>query len=401
MATAREVTAVVRLATEVGLRTLATRAQLGSAMERRPPTVTGYVNTLRAAGVLAADDVHFKGDSSGYLKLKNDLYTVIGIELHHNGGQIVLCGAAYEPLLPARTVNGRDIEQPRNTLGGLGKACDVLLRAARVPPDRPLAFGLALPAPVDRHEGRTASPHILAGWSTIEPAAALGEDLARRGWTARGLINNDASLGALGMRVLDAPRRRGQFKTPLVYVRVTDGVGAGVATHLGLLDGARGLAGEIGHLKMDERGPLCPRCGGVGCLETLASNRAILDKLKGRGILEDDENATIAQVIASSHPACIRALRDAGWQVGRALAHLTNLLNPADVVIGGEVSRSEPFLDWVRRALRRDALPEAQPEVRPAPEGALSPELAGALADAGTRKLLHPTVSARVRQHLS
>jgi predicted NBD/HSP70 family sugar kinase len=161
------------------------------------------------------------------------------------------------------------------------------------------------------------------------------------------------------------------------------------------------LAGEIGHLKMDERGPLCPRCGGVGCLETLASNRAILDKLRGRGILENDARATIADVIDSSHPACSRALRDAGWQIGRALAHLTNLLNPADVVIGGEVSRSEPFLDWVCRALRRDALPEAQPNVRPAPPGPLSPELAGALADAGTRKLLHATVSARVREHLS
>ena len=119
-----------------------------------------------------------------------------------------------------------------------------------------------------------------------------------------------------------------------------------------------GGAGEIGHIAVDERGPLC-RCGKRGCLETYAAT-AILEAL-GRGTASDA--AELLRLLA------VRVLArrgDAAELVGTHLAAVCNLLAPRMVVVTGPMARAgDLVLDPIRAAILRHIAPNAVPQVVP------------------------------------
>ena len=122
--------------------------------------------------------------------------------------------------------------------------------------------------------------------------------------------------------------------------------------------GARGTAGEIGHVVVDPQGPLC-RCGNRGCLETVASTGALVGLINAsRG-----KQLTVQEMIEEAlngDAGCRRAITDAGQVVGRVVAGLVNLFSPEMVVIGGDLGEAgELLLEPLREAVKRDALPEA------------------------------------------
>ena len=82
-------------------------------------------------------------------------------------------------------------------------------------------------------------------------------------------VANDASLAALAEHVYGA----GRGLRHLIYITVSTGIGGGIIVDGKPYSGARGLAGEIGHMTIDRNGPRC-RCGNLGCLEAMASGTA-------------------------------------------------------------------------------------------------------------------------------
>jgi predicted NBD/HSP70 family sugar kinase len=118
------------------------------------------------------------------------------------------------------------------------------------------------------------------------------------------------------------------------------------------------VAGEIGHVTVDEQGMLC-RCGNRGCLETVASVPAIIRLVsQTRG-----EVSNVEQLIALAEGGdlgCRRAIADAARVVGRVVGNTCNLFNPEMVVIGGDLSAAgELLLGPLREAVMRAALPAA------------------------------------------
>ncbi|MGW9072945.1 ROK family protein [Streptomyces yangpuensis] len=136
------------------------------------------------------------------------------------------------------------------------------------------------------------------------------------------MIENDAN--ALARRLLWFT----QEPSPIyaIVLLKSDGIGCGIVANGSVFAGARGMAGEFGHLPMDPDGPAC-RCGNHGCLEAIATPRAIarslgidgLDQVSGAG---DDEDAA-------------RVLAEAGSCLGRALAMLINLVDPGRIFLLG------------------------------------------------------------------
>ena len=104
-------------------------------------------------------------------------------------------------------------------------------------------------------------------------------------------VENDANLGALAEIVWGA----GRDCTDLVYVKVATGVGAGLVLNGRLYHGAGGTAGEIGHVTIDDGGPVC-RCGNRGCLEAFAGAEAILEPLRRR----HGDRLTLRQVVVQA-----------------------------------------------------------------------------------------------------
>jgi predicted NBD/HSP70 family sugar kinase len=193
--------------------------------------------------------------------------------------------------------------------------------------------------------GVVRSSAILPGWVGVNaPEAAY----ARFGAAVH--IDNDANLGAL------AEHRHGVARghDSSVFVKVSSGVGAGIVLEDRLFHGNGGTAGEIGHLTLDENGPVC-RCGSRGCLEDYTSTVALqsMMQLQLPGASVDD----IVRAAREGNVSALRALEDAGLHLGWALASVVNLLNPALVVVGGELARAdELLLESARIGLRRHAL---------------------------------------------
>jgi predicted NBD/HSP70 family sugar kinase len=119
--------------------------------------------------------------------------------------------------------------------------------------------------------------------------------------------------------------------------------------------GARGGGGEIGHLSADSTGAVCP-CGNRGCLVQYASLPAVLRALAP--VLGEDAGLDeLLAAAAEGQPDTVRVLREAGELTGRVLANICNLLNPARIIVGGELARTgELILEPIRATLRRSAM---------------------------------------------
>jgi predicted NBD/HSP70 family sugar kinase len=210
-----------------------------------------------------------------------------------------------------------------------------------------LGAGIGIPGPIDRRTGTVVQGAILPEWVGINILETFTERLQ-----IPVFIDNDANLGALA-QVTWGPHSAADN---LIFVKVGSGIGAGLILNGGLFYGNVGITGELGHTTIDEHGLVC-RCGNRGCLETVASTATMISLLErtSQGPLTATE---IVQMALDGDTATLRVLDDAGLAIGRAVAHVANLINPELIVIGGSLTAlGNILLDPIRRGLLRHAVP--------------------------------------------
>ena len=190
-----------------------------------------------------------------------------------------------------------------------------------------LAIGVGVPGPIVTEAGMVLSPPLMPGWDQYP----IRDDLEKR-WGCPVSLNNDAELGALGEWAAGAGRGEGN----LAYIKVGTGIGAGLLLDGKIYRGVTGSAGEIGHLTIDENGPVCT-CGNHGCLEAIAGGRAIALQAqeavrKGKRTqmtaIQPVESISVREVAAAAHRGDLLAqqiLAKAGAHIGIAIAGLINL----------------------------------------------------------------------------
>lgn len=253
--------------------------------------------------------------------------------------------------------------------------------AEAVDPDRvATAVGVAAPGPLDPAAGRVLRMPNLPGWEDVPLASLLAEALGR---PVR--LQNDASLAALAEGRLGA----GRGADPLVYLTLSTGIGGGILVGGRLLEGHRGLAGELGHILL-ETGDVGPTCGlGHGtCVEALASGTALarramealaagslpsdspLVALAGRG---DVDAGLLAEAARLGDVWCLELWTKMGQTLARGLASLICVLDPARIVLGGGLMSA--------RDLWEPALRASLPRHVIAPAQAAIPIVAAALGD--------------------
>jgi predicted NBD/HSP70 family sugar kinase len=245
-----------------------------------------------------------------------------------------------------------EIDVDHDAPASLDLAADLVrsaLAASGVHEDRVLGVGVAVAGPVDQSHGRLYDSPILPGWNGVDAAEELAD---RLGVPVH--IDNDANLGALAEVTLGA----GRSARSAFYVQMSSGIGAGLIVDGRPYRGAAGVAGEIGHVTVDDSGPVC-RCGNRGCLETLASGPAIV-RLLGESRGEELSIEQVVELALAGDPGCRRAIADAGAVIGRVIGNLCNVFNPEMVVIGGDLSAAVALLIGpIRAAIQRAALPAA------------------------------------------
>jgi predicted NBD/HSP70 family sugar kinase len=303
------------------------------------------------------------GRPAGRLVAVAEQRTVAAIDFGHAHVQVAVADEAGTVI--GRRSGGVDVD--RSAVEAMVTATDMLADVCRTTGAVVSSVVAGVPGPLDARTGVVQSPTILSSWVQLEPQ----EELERRlGLPVR--VENDAVLGAYG----ELRRGAGRGLANFLYVKVSHGIGAGIVAGGQLYTGATGIAGEIGHIPLPGRIEPC-RCGDHGCLEAVVSVSAVAARI-ARAVRDGGgPQLPSADVEALSR----RVHEDAGRVLGRVLAQLCDLLNPAALVLGGELGTTSPaFLDGVRSAVGRAAQPAIARavQVRPAALGDDS-ELFGAL----------------------
>jgi len=146
---------------------------------------------------------------------------------------------------------------------------------------------------------------------------------------------NDVKAAAVGAFALRGVERRAQGRaSSMAYLNLGTGIAAGLVTAGELWRGARGAAGEVGHISVDPSGPLC-RCGQRGCIEAFAGGGALAQRWSRAGALPVRD---IFDAADHGDPAALELRRGLAYGVAAAVRLLVLTADVELVVLGGGVS---------------------------------------------------------------
>ncbi|MDK2991852.1 MAG: N-acetylglucosamine repressor [Clostridiales bacterium] len=308
------------------------RAQLSQVTGLTPPTITSLVGEMINEGIVIetgnTDDPAKGGVGRKrvLIDLKNDAKYEIGIEFGvettHMGINDLKGNLVCDRILPIITPD------PTERIRQTAREVVDMLSEREIPMERVLGIGVGVPGLVDRERGiNRKSPNL--GWKNVNVRNIFSEVLSMPV-----LLENNVRCMALGEQFFGF----GREMDDIILFHVGMGIGCGIIIDGRLFHGSSEGAGEIGHTTIDINGPQCG-CGKKGCLEALASGRAIADK--GREFLGRDVSAYDVFLAAKAgDPIAAGILKEAGYYLGIGVANLINLFNPQMVVLHGGVLNS-------------------------------------------------------------
>ena len=291
-------------------------------------TVSDLVTELVADGLV--DELGPRTESrigkpATLVALKRDAADVVAISLSDDQA---MTGALLD--LDGTVHRRRSVPREARTGEAAVAAVTELARSLVGEATRPvLGVGIGSPGVVDPAGTVLDAPNM--GWSGVRLAELVAAELAVPVHVA-----NDANTAALAEHTFGGADDGGTL-----VLTVGQGVGAGVLLDGALVQGRRFAAGEIGHVVVDESGPLCA-CGRRGCLETF-----LAVPLLRRSLADAPDAAAAARVLA-----------DAGERLGLALAPVVSTLNLSLVVLNGPADLlAGPLLDAAVGVVRRRTMP--------------------------------------------
>lgn len=318
------------------------------------PTVAAIVGGLIDEGLV--HEVGFditpsrKGRRSRLLELNDSASAFVGIHFGVRHTSIAVADARGR-IRATRTVDSFAGQFGR-ALRRLPAIVKSALSEAKLPRSRLEGVGVAVPGLVDQATGTCVLAPNLRFYD-IPVRAKLAEKL--RAPTA---VRNITHAAAIAEGRLGAAQGARSF----VWVYVGSGIGAAIVVDGRVVYGKDGFSGELGHCAVLDNGIQCG-CGGIGCLETVASGRAI--EAAARSSLAAPLRSTrkkldahdVAFAARAGDPEARRILARAGEYLGMGISYLLNLLNPEMVVLGGRVIQAgECLLDPIRASVARHAM---------------------------------------------
>jgi glucokinase-like ROK family protein len=300
------------------------------------------------------------GKSPILLSVVADSRHLIGLDLAQDrfcGALVNLRGEIRQTLdLPVPSQDGDA------ALAAVYELVDGLIAAAT----RPLVgIGVGTPGLVDARRGVVVNA-VNLNWRNLP----LGELLTDR-YGLPASVLNDSQAAAIGEHTFGDGHRPDES---LVVVNVRHGIGAGIILNGQLFHGDGGGAGEIGHVAVSPEAGVRCRCGNVGCLETLASTRALVERARAAYQARGGSHAARAQAITfdslvrefeEGDELARRVVLEAGVFMGRAVSSLVGTLNVHRIVIAGEMARfGRPLLEAIRETMARTTLPRLAGETR-------------------------------------
>lgn len=318
-------------------------------------TVSGITADFIASGLVCEMD---EGESTGGRR-------PVLLRLNHQAGYVV--GAKLMERAIASAVTELDATVVHHRVIPLNGACDpaavqqVLIQAisqtiaaSKVKQERVLGIGIGMAGVVDGQAGVCRySPFF--GWRDVALASPIAAQFGLPVY-----LENDVNT----LTIAEQWFGYGHGVDHFIVVTVGRGIGAGLVVNGQFYRGQLGGAGEVGHITLQEDGPLCD-CGKRGCLEALAADPAVVRQARAaialgeKTALAEVEPLTLEAIVAAAEAGdalARRLLADSGRWLGVGIATLVNILNPQLIIVGGEGVRvGEWRFGPMREAIRAHA----------------------------------------------
>lgn len=233
------------------------------------------------------------------------------------------------------------------------------------------AIGVSCGGPLNSREGIVQSPPNLPGWDDIPIVRMLKEEFG-----VPAFLQNDANACALVEWKIGA----GRGAENMIFLTMGTGMGAGIIAEGRLLRGRSDMAGEVGHVRLAQRGPVGFNkeasfegfCSGGGIARYAGILRGEWTAAGEHVAWSEADEALTTKALAGYAKAgdahALRVFDAVGEKLGEALAILADTLNPEVVVIGSVFARcGELMTDAMWKAIRREALPHTANVMRVVP----------------------------------
>jgi N-acetylglucosamine repressor len=338
-----------------------TRSDLARRSALAKPTVSAIVNSLIEENLvceIGPGASSLRGGPRGMLlNLNPDAAAFAGVHFAVGSTSIAIADACGR--VRARMTTGSYRGDAAGAFRELPDLVDRMMSDARLPRDRLRRVGVAVPGLVDHRTGECVlAPNL--GWRNVPLRASLKEVLG-----ASVVVRNSMQAGAIAeARLAGSPAARS-----FAWIYMGQGIGAAIVIDGRLVYGKRGYTGELGHWQVVRNGPPC-QCGRRGCLETVASGRAVEAAAcalsEGVGVAGDEsEKRGVAQMAsvarAKGKADARRVLWRAGEYLGLAISYLINLLDLEMVVLDGAAIRvGDDLIDTIRTSVATHSLDGAQ-----------------------------------------
>jgi predicted NBD/HSP70 family sugar kinase len=323
-----------------------TQAEIVRATGLSAATVSTIVRELQASALVVVTPTA-KGRRAQSVSLSQLSGLAIGIEMGQAHLRGAICDMGYRERIE-ESIDFDIAQPPEEGLRTVVWLVRKLLEQARMDRNQVRGIGVSVPGPLDPITGGVRSVTLVPRWQGVNVA----EELSSRMGLPVQLIT-DVNAAALGELACGASLSTAE----MVYIRLSTSVEAALVIRGEVYTGSSGLAGQFGHITVDESGRVC-RCGNRGCLETVAGGPHLLDLLPRRPTSEPPTLRGLVQDAVDGNLGSRRVIEDAGRAVGAVAAMLCNVLNPRQVVLGGELAQAgELLLDPIRQVLHRRTLP--------------------------------------------
>lgn len=321
------------------------RADIAKLTGLTPPTVTNITNRLLGADLIVE---YRMGDSNGgrpplLLKINEKIAQVIIVHLDSTEMTGYLVDPEHQ--IHHRGVIKIKEAKEEDILERLLDLIEVCRRSATSPVP---AIGVVVRGPVTLQEGISVfAPNI--GWRNV-PLKSIVEQR----FQLPAFIENDSRALTVGEYYYGLAKDVGS----MVLLQVSHGIGSGIMLNGMLYRGKNNSAGEVGHTTIDIGGPKCS-CGNYGCLEALASEKALLDSVvkamkEGQpSLVSQFVNGELSQVTPgdiyraadAGDSLSIRMLGRVARYLGIGIANLINIFNPEVVVISGGIATARNYVE--------------------------------------------------------
>nr|WP_282580023.1 ROK family transcriptional regulator [Paenibacillus odorifer] len=267
--------------------------------------------------------------------------SVIGIELRVKQLTAVLCDLSGGILFESDF--SLDNHALPYVLERMKKTISDLIDKAPESPYGIVGIGVGVPGMVDENGVVLFAPNL--GWEMVDLRGILEAEFA-----VPVTIDNEANAGAQGELNFGAAKD----VRHLLYISAGSGIGSGIIIGGELYKGARGYAGETGHMTIEAQGKPCS-CGSRGCWELYASEKTYDHS---EFSLPAHTTQELVRYAAAGQEDALRHFSSMGEYLGIGVTNLINSFNPELIVIGGALSEAEAWLgEPLRRVVAERTLP--------------------------------------------